>query len=126
MWFRFDNESGLIAQYDIAFRRFTWANEYIKSFIKPQLVEELGSLADNPDDVDDLMHLRAAIDVCQEHEVHCVGANQQYESSEICINYIYRKTSMGKVYEWGGDSGEPPFLYRRSTLTKSLFMDSHV
>ena len=117
MWFRFDNESGLIAQYDIAFRRFTWANDYIKPFIKPQLVEELGSLADCPDDVDNLMQLRAAIDVCQEHEVHCVGANQQYESTEVCIDYIYRKTPMGKVYEWGGDSGEPPFLCRRSALS---------
>ena len=126
MWLRFDNESGLIAQYDIAFRRFMWANEYIKQFIKQQLVEELGSLADNPDDVDDLMHLRAAIDVCQGHEVHCVGANQQYGSTEACIDHVYHKIPLGEVYQWGGDNGEPSSLCRRSMLTKSHCVDSHV
>ena len=110
VWFLFDNESGLIAQYDITFPRLAWATDYIKPFIKPQLVEELGSLADNRDDVDDLMHLRAAIDVCQEHETYCLGPYQQYESTPACIDYIYHKTPMGKVYEWGGDSGKPSFL----------------
>ena len=126
MWFRFDNESGLIAQYDFIFRRSAWANEYIKPFIKPQLVEELGSLADNPDDVDDLMHLRAAIDVCQGHEVYCVGANQQYGSTEACIDHIYHEIPLGKIHQWGGDNGEPPFLCLRSLLMVSLCMDSHV
>ena len=110
VWFLFDNASGLIAEYDITFRRLQWANDYIKPFIKPQLVEELGSIADDCDDVDDLMHLRAAIDVCREHETYCLGALQQYESTQECIDYIYHKTPMGKVYEWGGDSGKPYFL----------------
>jgi hypothetical protein len=110
VWFLFDDvPSGLIAQYDITFRRLAWVIDYVKPFIKPQLVEELGSLADNRDDVDDLMHLRAAVDVCQEHELHCLGANQQYESTEACIDYIYRKIPFGKAYEWGGDTGKPFF-----------------
>jgi hypothetical protein len=110
VWFLFDNESGLIAQYDITFRRLAWAVDYIKPFLKPQLVEELGSIADNCEDVEDLMHLRAAIDVCREHEIYCHGADQQYESTQACIDYIYRKTPMGKIYEWGGDSGKLRFL----------------
>ena len=109
MWFLFDRDSPLIAQYDITFRRLAWAIDYIKPFLKPQLIEELGSIAGNCTDVDKLMHLRAAIDVCREHELHCLGTDQQYESTQTCIDYIYRKTPMGKVYEWGGDSGGPPF-----------------
>jgi len=109
VWFLFD-ESGLISQYDITFRRLAWAIDYLKPFLKPQLVEELGSMGDNCKDVDELMHLRAAIDVCREHELHCRGADQQYESTQACIDYIYRKTPMGKIYEWGGDSGESSFL----------------
>ena len=105
MWFLFD-DSGLIAQYDASFRRLPWAIDYLKPFLKPQLVKELGSLADKPDDVDDLMHLRAAIDICREHELHCHGADQQYESTQACIDHIYHKTPMGKIYEWGGDSGK--------------------
>jgi len=106
VWFLFDNESGLIAQYDITFRRLQWAIDYLKPFLKPQLVEELGSMVDNPEDVDDLKHLRAAIDVCREHELHCLGADQQYESTQACIDYIYNKIPLGEVCEWGGDNGE--------------------
>lgn len=126
MWFLFDNESGLISQYDITFRRLAWANDYVKPFLKPQLVKELGSLADDCNDVDDLMHLRAAIDVCTEHELYCVGAFQQYESTQECIDYIYHKTPMGKVYEWGGDSGEPSSPWQHSALIDRLYMHSHV
>ena len=109
VWFLF-NDTGRIAQYDITFRRLAWAIDYIKPFLKPQLVKELGSAAKNCDDVDDLMHLRAAIDICNEHETHCIGTDQQYESTQECIDYIYNKTPMGKVYEWGGNSGKPPSL----------------
>ena len=106
MWFLFDNASGLIAQYDITFRRLEWAWDYIKPFLQPLLVKELGSLADNCTDVDDLMHLRAAIDVCAQHELYCTGSLQQYNSTQACIDHIYHQTPMGKVYEWGGDSGK--------------------
>jgi hypothetical protein len=110
VWFLFDDvPSGLIAQYDISFRRLAWANDYVKPFIKPQLVEELGSLADDSTSVDDLMHLRAAIDVCRVHDLHCSGANRQYESTQACTDYIYHKIPFGKPYEWGGDTGKPFF-----------------
>ena len=110
MWFLFDNESGLIAQYDITFRRLEWANDYVKPFLKPQLVKELGSMVSNCDDIDDLMHLRAAIDVCQGHETYCLGALQQYNSTQACIDFIYRQRPLGKTYQWGGDTGKPYFL----------------
>jgi hypothetical protein len=106
VWFLFDNDSGLIAQYDITFRRLEWAWDYIKPFLQPQLVQELGSVAGNCTDVDKLMHLRAAIDVCQQHETYCTGSLQQYNSTQACIDYVYNQTPMGKVYEWGGDSGK--------------------
>ena len=109
-WFLFDNESGLISQYDITFRRLEWVSDYIRPFLKPQLVEELGSLVDNRDDIDDLEHLRAAMDVCREHETYCHGDDQQYESTQACIDFVYRKTPMGKVYEWGGNTGKLNFL----------------
>ena len=115
VWFLFD-DAGLIAQYDIAFRRLDWAINHVKPFLKSQLVEELGSIADDIDDIDKLMHLRAAIDVCQEHEVRCLGADQQYETTQECIDYIYRKIPLGKTYEWGGDSGKPPFLVLRCSV----------
>jgi len=92
------------------FRRLAWAIDYVKPLLKSQLVEELGSMADNCEDVDELMHLRAAIDVCREHELHCHGADQQYESTQACIDHIYRKIPVGKVYEWGGDNGKPSLI----------------
>ncbi|KAF9652758.1 hypothetical protein BDM02DRAFT_3183436 [Thelephora ganbajun] len=112
VWFLFDNESGLIAQYDITFRRLAWAIDYLKPFLKPQLVKELGSMADKCKDIDDLMHLRAAIDVCREHEVYCHGALQQYESTQVCIDYIYHKTPLGKIYEWGGDTAMCRYIHK--------------
>ena len=110
MWFLFDNKSGLIAQYDITFRRLEWAVDYVNPFLKPQLIEELGSMADKCKDIDDLKHLRAAIDICREHEVYCLGDLQQYESTQACIDFIYDKRPLGKVYEWGGDTGMALFL----------------
>ena len=106
VWFLFDKESGLIAQYDIGFRRLAWAFDYVKPFLRPLLVKELGSMADGCKDDDDLMHLRASIDICREHETYCHGADQQYESTQACMDYIYQTVPFGKVYEWGGDSGE--------------------
>ena len=105
VWFLID-DSGLIAQYDIVFRRFGWTFDYVKPFLRPQLVKELGPLADGCKDDDDLMHLRAAIDVCQAHETYCHGADQQYESTQACVDYIRQKVPFGKVYEWGGDTGK--------------------
>lgn len=112
VWFLFNSTSGLIAQYDITFRRLQWAWDYIKPFLQPQLEKELGSLADNCTDVEDLMHLRAAIDVCQQHELYCTGSLQQYNSTQECIDFIYRQTPMGKVYEWGGDSAMCRYIHK--------------
>jgi len=112
VWFLFDNESGLIAQYDIVFRRLAWAFDYVKPFLRPQLVEELGSMADGCKDDDDLMHLRASIDICREHETYCHGADQQYESTQACIDYIYQTVPFGKVYEWGGDSAMCRYIHK--------------
>ena len=126
VWLLFDDKSGLIAEYDITLVRLAWAAAYIQPFIKPQLVKELGSLADRPDDVGDLMHLRAAIDVCQAHETYCLGAYQQYKSTQECIHHIYHGIPLGEVYEWGGNTGKSSFLRRRSALMKSLCVHSHV
>ena len=106
MWLLFDNDSGLVAQYDMTFRRLEWACDYVKPFLLPQLVKELGPLARNTTDVDDLMHLRAAIDICQQHDLYCTGSLQQYNSTRECIDFNYRQKPMGKVYEWGGDNGK--------------------
>jgi len=111
VWFLF-NDSGLISQYDITFRRLAWAIDYLKPFLKPQLEAELGTAGKNCSDVDDLMHLRAAIDVCREHETYCVGPYQQYNSTQECIDYIYRQTPMGKVYEWGGNSAMCRYIHK--------------
>lgn len=119
----------MISQYDVSFRRLGWAVDYLKAFLKPQLIEELGSIVGDLTDVDELMHLRAAIDICREHEIHCLGADQQYESTQVCIDHIYQNTAMGEVYEWGGDTGEPPFLVlatsnaHKTTTRKQLCAD---
>jgi len=112
VWFLFDNDSGLIAQYDITFRRLEWAWDYIKPFLQPQLAEELGSLVNNCSDVDGLIHLRAAIDICQQHELYCTGSLQQYNSTQACIDFIYRQTPFGKVYEWGGDTAMCRYIHK--------------
>lgn len=69
-------------------------------------MEEVGSLADNSTDVDDLIHLRAAIDVCQQHDIYCTDSLQQYDSIQACIDYVHHQIPMGAVYEWGGDTGK--------------------
>jgi hypothetical protein len=126
VWFMFD-DSLKISQYDITFRRLEWAWDYVKPFLQPQLKEELGSVADNCNDVDDLIHLRAAIDICNQHETYCVGSLQQYNSTQACIDYIYHTTPLGKVYEWGGDSGKPFSLsWRCPVLIIALCVHSDV
>ena len=90
----------------MSFRRLGWAWDYVKPFLQPQLVEEVGSLADDPTDVDDLIHIRAAVDICQQHELYCTGPLRQYNSTKACIDYIHHQKPLGKVYEWGGDTGK--------------------
>ena len=123
VWFLFDNDSGLVAQYDITFRRLAWAIEYIKPFLKPQLVKELGSLADKCE-IDNLMHLRAAIDICREHDIYCHGADQQYNSTQECIDYIYHQTPLGQVYEWGGNTGKQSPLTMATISVHKITVDA--
>jgi hypothetical protein len=105
VWFLFDNSSGRISQYDITFRRMTWAFDYVLPYLRPALAAE-PDLADiNPNDIDALVHMRAAIDICNGHQQYCVGDLQQYNSTKECVDYIYRQTPLGKVYQWGGDTG---------------------
>lgn len=78
-------------------------------------------MADGCKDDDDLMHLRAAIDICNVHETYCNGTNQQYESTQACMDYIYQKVPFGKVYEWGGDTGEPPALTLATLSTHETY-----
>ena len=125
MWLLFDKDSGLIAQYDMSFRRLEWAWDYVKPFLLPQLVKELGSLADNGTDVDDLVHLRAAVDICEQHHLYCTGDLQQYNSTLACIDYIYHQKPMGKVYEWGGDTGKQVSLNSSSSKCPTL-ITTHV
>lgn len=127
VWFLFDNDSGLIAQYDITFRRLEWAWDYIKPFLQPQLEQELGSVGKDCKDVDDLMHLRAAIDICQQHEVYCTGPLQQYNSTQTCIDFVYNQTPLGKVYQWGGNTGEQfPSPWGCSVFMTIPYIHSHV
>ncbi|KAI5480049.1 hypothetical protein MNV49_002014 [Pseudohyphozyma bogoriensis] len=96
----------LIQSYDVVFRRWPEAWEYIVPRLAPQLAKELNQtyVAGTTNDTA-LVVERAAIDICQSAMQYCVGENAQYSSNAECVAYITEQMPWGNVWEGGSDNG---------------------
>ncbi|KAI5303128.1 hypothetical protein KEM56_007882 [Ascosphaera pollenicola] len=92
------NDRGQIWQYDAVFKWMEgWLgliNENARKKFGTSTVEEAQLI------LRDIM----VSNVCQVHEEHCLGANQQYESLEACVDYLTKKTRYGSAYGLGEDT----------------------
>lgn len=42
--------------------------------------------------------------ICQTHEKHCTGANQQYDDTASCVKFLTEGVRFGQDYELGQDT----------------------
>ncbi|KAJ5475588.1 hypothetical protein N7539_007875 [Penicillium diatomitis] len=93
-WIEFDGD-GKIAQYDATFRWF--------EYLLDQILESVGMKinATSPTQTVAYMSDLLAKSICATHESSCKGANQQYNSTEACYDYLTKSIRFGKSYELG-------------------------
>lgn len=94
---------GKIIQYEATLVRGSWAFAYIIPKLIPRIAAELGE--DPNSDPIALVTKRAAIDICTAHELYCTGENQQYDTTDECMDFIMHQRPFGEVWQAGGDTG---------------------
>ncbi|KAF2186537.1 hypothetical protein K469DRAFT_663487 [Zopfia rhizophila CBS 207.26] len=87
------NEAREITQYDVTFRWF--------GFLLDTLVKSLDSDATK---AREKAAQAIAGSICDAHESHCKGGNQQYESRDECMEYLTKNTRLGQSFELGMDT----------------------
>jgi hypothetical protein len=85
--------------------RGSWAFAYVMPKLVPIIAAELGE--DPNSDPVALITKRAALDICTAHELYCRGNNQQYDTTEECMDFIMHQRPFGEVWQAGQDTGMP-------------------
>ncbi|KAJ7159484.1 hypothetical protein C8R46DRAFT_1354212 [Mycena filopes] len=96
------NDEGQITQYDaILFRASA-----LFADVWPKLAKHLRRELDLPKHTPttQVLHIRAAIDICTAQEKYCVGANKQYESRKACLDFVLHKIPFGEIWQGGVDT----------------------
>ena len=92
-----------MTQYEATLVRGSWAFSYIIPKLVPRIAAELGE--DPTKNPEGLIAKRAALDICTAHEQYCTGVNQQYDSTEACMDFIQYQRPFGEVWQMGLDTG---------------------
>ncbi|KAJ7073466.1 hypothetical protein B0H15DRAFT_1027447 [Mycena belliarum] len=93
------DDEGRATQYDGTLYRSSALFATIWPKLAKHLIPELGLPVDTPDTV--VLKTRAARDICSQHELHCLGADQQYESTTACLDFVMNKMPLGEVWQGG-------------------------
>lgn len=93
-WIKF-NLDGKITHYDATFRWF----EYFLDFMIEGLATKIN--ATSPDQAVAYLSDMLATKVCDIHEQHCTGSNQQYTDTASCYDFLTNTVRFGKAYELG-------------------------
>lgn len=102
---RLDDE-GRIQQYDIIFRRYTFASRYMTQKLVPYILANTNSTDVPPDQItpeliSKLTSKLLAQSICATHTQYCLGSNQQYETQEACNEFLTTKIRLGQPDEMG-------------------------
>ncbi|CAI7593249.1 unnamed protein product [Penicillium palitans] len=93
-WIEF-NTDGKIAQYDATFRWF----EYLLDFLVEGVATKIN--ATEPDQAVAYVADLLATTICDTHEQHCTGSNQQYTDTSTCYDFLTKTLRFGKAHELG-------------------------
>ncbi|KAI9927538.1 hypothetical protein ASPWEDRAFT_140773 [Aspergillus wentii DTO 134E9] len=98
-WIKF-NADGKISQYDATFRWFA----YLVDALVETVIESTNNNATTATEAVGFVTDVLAANICEQHEAHCTGDNQQYENKDQCYEYLTQQTRFGKSYELGRDT----------------------
>ncbi|KAJ6569312.1 hypothetical protein B0H19DRAFT_692821 [Mycena capillaripes] len=93
------NDEGVVTQYDAILYRASALFASIWPKLVPQLIKELGLPPNTSDTV--ALQTRAARDICSQHETYCLGPNQQYNSTQSCIDFVLNAIPLGEIWQGG-------------------------
>lgn len=89
------DEDGRITQYDATFK---WFDYMLQSFLG-YAGKKLGT--SSAAETVALLTATLSKSICQIHDKHCTGANQQYDDNAACVDFLTNKTRFGQGYELG-------------------------
>ncbi|KAL4755605.1 uncharacterized protein BDW70DRAFT_165324 [Aspergillus foveolatus] len=92
------NDQKQIWQYDATFRWF--------GYLLDTVIASAASNTNNtsPEQAKSFIANILASSLCQTHERHCNGTNQQYSSPAECFNFLTRGVRFGQAYELGSNT----------------------
>ncbi|KAJ7356402.1 hypothetical protein DFH08DRAFT_953751 [Mycena albidolilacea] len=93
------NDEGIVTQYDAIVYRASALFANIWPRLRKHLIKELGL----PHHTSQTMaiKIRAARDICSQHEEYCLGPNKQFESKEACMRFVLHKIPLGEIWQAG-------------------------
>lgn len=92
------NDDGKIVRYDATFR---WFDHLIET-----LFGAMGKKLNTTSEEKIAEHISQVVaqTICKTHEENCHGENQQYESTDQCLDFLLNQTRFGKPFELGRDT----------------------
>ena len=92
------NDDGKIVRYDATFR---WFDHLIET-----LFGAMGKKLNTTSEEQIAEHISQVLaqTICKTHEENCHGENQQYESTDQCLDFLLNQTRFGKPFELGRDT----------------------
>ncbi|KAJ6459641.1 hypothetical protein C8R45DRAFT_1030600 [Mycena sanguinolenta] len=93
------NDEGLVTQYDAILYRSSALFANVQPKIAQAVIKELGLPPNTSDTV--ALQTRAVTDVCAGHAAYCTGANQQYNSTEACMDFVLNTIPLGEIWQDG-------------------------
>lgn len=88
------NDDRQIAKYEVSIRLLG----YLIDTLIARIAETAGVTLD---EATSRFGKTIATSICQLHDEHCTGANQQYRDSADCLNFLTEKIRLGRDYETG-------------------------
>ncbi|KAF8188265.1 hypothetical protein K438DRAFT_1972451 [Mycena galopus ATCC 62051] len=93
------NDDGLVTQYDAILYRSGALIASVWPQVATAAIADLNLPANTSETV--AVQTRAATDICAGHAAYCTGANQQYNSTQDCMNFVLNQISLGEIWQGG-------------------------
>lgn len=89
------NSQGQVSQYDATFRYLSW------QFASMVTLGQEKYNVSTPAEVETKLASSLATSICGVAQTYCVGANQQYNSTTECYNFLTEEVRFGEAFELG-------------------------
>ncbi|KAF7367647.1 Secreted protein [Mycena sanguinolenta] len=113
------NDEGLVTQYDAILYRADALFANVLPKVAQAAIKELNLPPATSPTV--ALQTRAATDICAGHAAYCTGANQQYNSTQACMDFVMNKIPLGEIWQGGQNTAicryvHTPMLQLRPTV----------